>query len=350
MPAFTKSARLNHRPERKKEPDPTLPRPTFKDIDDGTVPLEKLKEGLTIRIPWDARFEGYNVSIYIVGDRTGVESHLFPNVKPTDYLEYYLPAEDLVIFHEQNVKLEYQVASPPNYPVSPTSTYKFAQDLYWPRIAGLDKLERGTLPWGIVKDGITISIPPYSSMTKGDKVSVFLAADAANSSLRYEHEVEDLAAEIKIDVPSDASKRAAGGTVRVIYNVQKPDQSIKISKALNFYCEPPTGIPLPDTPLEPEMFQPAIAQAVDIDGFTHIRSTFAEPITSNGKITLLLFTRHLDRNFIYDDSVDSTQLEHIFKVPIQDIASILLETIDATTLTSSTGTTHSSSTTQFMYY
>lgn len=196
------------------------------------VSIESLRQGITVAIPWSTKFKvGDQIHLVVRGEITGAVHRTRIKVENEDHHDFFEPGE-LTGLWESNVEIHYVHIPDGDPSMSASAHYKFESDNYRPRVKGI---ENGTLPWDQLKNGMTIEIPVYEAMTKGDRIRVFVTSTPANSSVVIESTVKDAGQPVFITVASTKTTKMRDKT-NVIYQIIHGD-TIENSRPISFNCE-----------------------------------------------------------------------------------------------------------------
>lgn len=180
------------------------------------VPLEALRKGIDIVIPWSDDFRaGGTIKLHLSGGGSGTFHELdIDKFPPEQDLRDSFQPEEIRDLWDSKVELYY---FDQNLNRSPISTYSFAAELYRPRVPGI--IDNEGLPWSQAAQGFTINIPAYEGASAGELIRLFLIGQHPNSSFILETEVIETGEQTVFFINETISSALSGGMVYLHYYV-----------------------------------------------------------------------------------------------------------------------------------
>gem|GEM_PF-2859475 len=180
------------------------------------VPLETLRNGINIAIPWSDDFEaGGTIRLHLSAGGSATSHKLDIGGSPPgqDLHDSFQP-EEIRDLWDGKVELYYFYN---NLTRSPISNFNFAAELYRPRVPGI--IDNEGLPWSQAAQGFTINIPAYEGMSAGELIRLFLIGQHPNSSFILETKVIETGQQTVFSVNETISYALSGGMVHLHYQV-----------------------------------------------------------------------------------------------------------------------------------
>lgn len=298
---------------------------------DGTVSLAKLREGITIRIPWSDTFiPGSEVLVRL--DPQGKHGLSFRlTITESNDLERTIRFDELAHFIGTEVTLDYSTM--PDPVDAPPVQYQFEADFYFPIVDGILV---DVMPWKLIESGFTVQIPPYENMAVGDKVQLFVAATNTDASQMVSLEVESSERPLIANIPATQSLRMQGGTTHVLYTVYK-DNILHTSRYITFWCEALANPPAPTHILQEEYLVPSFYKRIDESGYLEFISHLYFTPPPGSTAYLVLVDADSLWSTIIEQSIQANLPYVAFKVPAYELSnrnylhSVLMITTDTET-------------------
>ncbi|MFF7108334.1 hypothetical protein [Pseudomonas sichuanensis] len=297
-----------------------------------TVSLAKLREGITIRVPWSNTFvPGSNIIVWLEPPSMSGVNFIFTVTDSKDDFERTLRFDELAHFMGTEVTLGYVNMTGPVY--GPPVHYTLEADFYFPIVDGI--LE-GVMPLKLIESGFTVQIPPYENMAAGDKVRLFVAAANIDASQMVPLEVENSEQPLIANIPASQSLRMQGGETHVLYTVYK-DNSLHTSRHINFWCEALANPPTPTYILREGFPVNSLYERIDESGYLEFNSTLYFTPPPGSTAYLVLFDAGSVWGTVIEQSIQANPPYITFKIPTHELSSktlihsILMITTDTET-------------------